>query len=114
MGPDGWLCVEQKICLTTDAQAARTIAAKQMARYMALPNYRNNWLRIGFTEDDFTGDASTRFLDAMVVWGDEAAIRDCIEAHRKAGADQVILQAFPPDGGRGTDARALEAFAGMA
>lgn len=111
MGPDAWLCVEQKICLTTDEATARAIARQQMARYMALANYRNNWLRLGFKEEEFTGDGAARFLDAMVVWGNEAAIRNCIEAHWRAGADQVILQAFPPDGATGTDLKALDAFA---
>ena len=111
MGADAWLCVEQKICLTTDAVTARAAARKHMRRYMVLPNYRNAWLRLGFTEADFDGDGSDKFQDAMVVWGAEAQIRDCIEAHQRAGADQVILQAFPPDGSHGVDFRALDAFA---
>lgn len=111
LGPDGWLCVEQKICLSSDESTARAVAQQQMARYMALPNYRNNWFRLGFTEDEVTGEAASRFLDAMVVWGGEKQIQDCIDAHRAAGADQVVLQAFKPDGGIGTDPRALDAFA---
>ena len=111
MGPDAWLCVEQKICLSSDKVAARSVARKHMRRYMVLPNYRNNWLRLGFTENDFDGEGSDRFQDAMVVSGPEQEIRSCIEAHQRAGADQVILQAFPPDGSNGTDVRALDAFA---
>jgi probable F420-dependent oxidoreductase len=111
LGPDRWLCVEQKICLTADESTARAVAQQQMARYMALANYRNNWFRLGFTEDEVTGEGAPRFLDAMVVWGGERQIRDCIEAHRAAGADQVVLQAFKPDGGIGTDPKALDAFA---
>ncbi|MBU2534382.1 MAG: TIGR03620 family F420-dependent LLM class oxidoreductase [Alphaproteobacteria bacterium] len=111
LGADGWLCVEQKVILSGDESIVRPLQRKHMARYMALANYRNNWLRLGFGEDDFDGDGSDRFLDAMVVWGGEAQIRDSIEAHRKAGADQVILQAFPADGGKGTDMRVLDAFA---
>ena len=111
MGPEAWLCVEQKICLTDDAGTARAVAQEQMAPYMAMNNYRNNWFRLGFTEEEVTGKASTRFLDSMVVWGNEHAIQDCIDAHFKAGADQVVLQAFRPDGGLGPDPRALKAFA---
>ena len=111
LGPNAWLCVEQKVCLTSDQSTARAVAQQQMARYMALPNYRNNWFRLGFTEDEVTGQGASRFLDAMVVWGGEAQIRDCIDAHRKAGADQVVLQAFKPDGGVGTDPAVLDAFA---
>ena len=111
MGAEAWLCVEQKVILSTDEAVVRPIQRQQMARYMALENYRNNWRRLGFSDEEFTGEGSNRFLDQMVVWGDEARIGDCIEAHQKAGADQVILQAFAPDGSKGTDPRALEAFA---
>lgn len=111
MGPDAWLCVEQKVILCADESVARPVQRQQMVRYMALANYRNNWLRLGFTEDEFTGDGSNRFLDAMVVWGGESQIRNSIEAHQRAGADQVILQAFRVDGQNGTDLAALDAFA---
>ncbi|MBT6306630.1 MAG: TIGR03620 family F420-dependent LLM class oxidoreductase [Rhodospirillaceae bacterium] len=111
MGPEPWLCVEQKICFTNEEGTARTIAQEQMAPYMAMTNYRNNWFRLGFTEEEVTGNAAPRFLDAMVVWGKEQVINDCIDAHFKAGADQVVLQAFRPDGKSGSDPKALEAFA---
>ena len=39
MGPDKWLCVEQKIVFTEDESVARGVAAKNMARYLAMPNY---------------------------------------------------------------------------
>jgi hypothetical protein len=35
---------------------------------MVLPNYRNNWLRLGFTEAEFADGGSNRFIDAMVLW----------------------------------------------
>ena len=111
LGPDAWLCVEQKICLTSEESTARAVARQQMTRYLALPNYRNNWLRLGFTEDELAGGGAPRFLDAMVVWGKEKQVEDCIEAHRRAGADQVVLQAFRPDSGPGTDPTALDTFA---
>ena len=111
LGPEAWLCVEQKICLTSSASDARAVARQQMARYMALPNYCNNWLRLGFTEAEITGAGAERFLDAMVVWGGEKQIDACIAAHRAAGADQVVLQAFGPVGSTGADPRALDAFA---
>ena len=110
MGPEAWLCVEQKICLTEDEGAARAVQREQMAPYMTMNNYRNNWFRLGFTEEEVTGKASTRFLDAMVVWGNEQVIQDRIDAHFKAGADQVVIQAFRPDGGLGPDLAALKAF----
>ncbi len=111
LGPDRWLCVEQKICMTEDAGAARDVASKQMARYMALPNYYNNWLRLGFTEDEISGRGSDRFLDAMVAWGDRARIQARIDAHFEAGATHVCIQPFDPSGAAGPDWAAIEAFA---
>ena len=111
LGPNKWLCVEQKICLTTDKDKWRAVAAKQLARYMRLDNYRNNWLRIGFTEYEFTGEGSERFLEAMCAWGNADDIRARIKAHEDAGATHVCIQAFDPDGGDDPDYKALEALA---
>jgi len=111
MGPKAFLAVEQKICFTADAQAARSTASTYMKRYFAFPNYCNNWLRLGFTEADYAGNGSNRLLDAMVVWGKEADIRKVIDAHYAAGADEVCIQPISPGGGAVADARALAAFA---
>ncbi|MDH3701571.1 MAG: TIGR03620 family F420-dependent LLM class oxidoreductase [Alphaproteobacteria bacterium] len=110
LGPDAWLCVEQKICFTSDPKAARDVAAANMARYMATPNYRNNWLRLGFSEDELSGRGSDRFLDAMVVWGSEEDIRSRIDAHFAAGATHVCIQPLDPSGAATPDWSALEAF----
>src|SRR4029078_7062602 len=50
LGPGKWLAVEQKVTLETDAAKARALGRKELARYMVLENYRNNWLREGFSE----------------------------------------------------------------
>src|SRR5207302_5044394 len=54
VGPDKWLCVEQKVLLVTDPTRARQVARQTLAFYMPLSNYRNNWLRLGFSEEDLT------------------------------------------------------------
>jgi probable F420-dependent oxidoreductase len=81
IGPDKWLCVEQKVLLVADPARAREVARQAMAFYLPLTNYRNNWLRLGFGDEDLADGGSDRFLDAMVAWGNEAAIRQCIQAH---------------------------------
>lgn len=111
LGAKAYLAVEQKICFTTDARAARATATRHMKRYFALPNYCNNWRRLGFTDADFAGDGSNRLLDAMVVWGKEADIRKVIDAHYAAGADEVCIQPVSTEAGPAADARALAAFA---
>jgi alkanesulfonate monooxygenase SsuD/methylene tetrahydromethanopterin reductase-like flavin-dependent oxidoreductase (luciferase family) len=59
---------------------------------MTLTNYRNNWLRIGFTEADLGDGGSDRFIDAMVLWGDAKTIARGLRAHLDAGATQVCIQ----------------------
>lgn len=107
LGPGRWLAVEQKICLLEDAEAARAAARTELARYMRLDNYRNNWLRTGFTADDMEDGGSDRLMDAMVAWGSADTVAARLREHFDAGADQVCIQpiaaAGPPDW------RALEA-----
>jgi len=112
IGPDKWLCVEQKVLLVTDPTKAREVARQAMAFYLPLTNYRNNWKRLGFSDEDLSGGGSERFLDAMVAWGNEAAIRQRVQAHFDAGASHVCIQPLSPDGQPLPDFNALKALAG--
>ncbi len=109
MGAGKALVVEQKFCLESDPATARAIARAELKRYMALPNYCNNWLRLGFTQDDITGEGSDRFMDAMVVWGNEAAIHARMREHFDAGATTVVMQPLHADGDTDARTRGLEA-----
>jgi probable F420-dependent oxidoreductase len=111
LGPDKLLVVEQKVCLETDPVAARGLARRELHRYMTLPNYRNNWLRIGFTEADLADGGSDRFLDAMVLWGDAATIARGLRAHLEAGANQVCIQPVHAEGDTDARDRTLTALA---
>ncbi len=111
MGDDAWLCPEQMVILESDATNARGVARKELAIYFQLPNYQNNLKQFGFDDEDFADGGSDRLVDAIVVWGDEQAIADRIQAHRDAGANHVCIQAFRPDGEPGPDLRLLEALA---
>jgi probable F420-dependent oxidoreductase len=98
LGRNKWLAVEQKVTLETDPVRARALGRKELARYMVLPNYRNNWLREGFSEAELADGGSDRFIDAMVLWGDAAAIKKGLRAHFDAGATHVCLQPVHADG----------------
>lgn len=111
VGPDKWVCVEQKVLLLKDPSKAREVARQTMAFYMPLPNYRQNWLRLGFSEEDLAQGGSDRFVDAMVAWGDESAIRQRLQDHFDAGASHVCIQALHPDGQPVPDFDALSALA---
>jgi probable F420-dependent oxidoreductase len=111
LGPDKLLVVEQKVCLETDPVAARALARRELHRYMTLTNYRNNWLRIGFTEADLADGGSDRFLDAMVLRGDAATIARGLGAHLEAGANQVCIQPVHAEGEINARDRTLTALA---
>jgi probable F420-dependent oxidoreductase len=97
LGPGKLLAVEQKAVLTTDTARAREIARGNLAIYLGLPNYVNNWRRLGFTDDDFADGGSDRLLDAMFVHGDEHAVKLRVDEHLAAGADHVCVQLLDAD-----------------
>ena len=112
MGAGNWLAVEQKVCLESDPARARALARAELARYLRLDNYRNNWLRIGFTEADLAEGGSDRFIDAMVLWGDATTIARGLGAHFAAGATHVCLQPVHAEGDVAARDRTVAALAG--
>lgn len=110
LGPDALLCVEQKVVLSTDPEAARAAANAALSIYASLPNYRNNWIRLGYSDDEIER-RDPRFVDAVVAWGDVDAVRARIQAHYDAGADHVCVQPLSTEGTTTLDWAALEALA---
>lgn len=104
LGPDKLICIAQNVILSTDVEASRALGRATLDFYKDLPNYRNNWLSLGFTAEEIAGLAD-RFIDAMVYHGDEASIRARLDEHYLAGADHICIQ----DLGEGQ--LALKAFA---
>jgi alkanesulfonate monooxygenase SsuD/methylene tetrahydromethanopterin reductase-like flavin-dependent oxidoreductase (luciferase family) len=80
---------------------------------MAMTNYRNNWLRIGFTEADLAEGGSDRFIDAMVLWGDAETIARGLRAHFDAGANHVCIQPVHTEGDVEARDRTLAALASV-
>ena len=76
---------------------ARATARKAMKIYLGLPNYFNNLLRLGFTEEDRADGGSDRLVDAIVAWGTLDQIKARVQAHHDAGADHVCVQALRDD-----------------
>jgi len=112
LGRGKLLCPEVWVLLETDRTRARSAARQALSRYLQLENYVNGWRRQGFGDDDLAGGGSDRFLDAMVAWGDEGAIRTRIQQHWDAGADHVCIQSISPQGSREpTDERVLDLLA---
>jgi probable F420-dependent oxidoreductase len=92
LGAGPLLAPELKVVLETDPDRARTLARETLAMYLALPNYAQNFLRLGFTEDDLADGGSDRLVDALFAWGGEDRVRERVDAFHAAGADHVALQ----------------------
>ena len=112
IGKDAWICAAQAVILETDAAKARTAARAYMKTYVPrLPNYTDNLKRLGWKDEDFADGCSDRLVDAIVAWGDEAAIRDRIRQHHDAGASHVCILPLRADGTPLPDGKAMEALA---
>ena len=96
LGEGPLLLPEQTVILTESADEARQIGTDWLRAYLALPNYANNLLRSGFSEDDLA-QVSDRLFDATIAWGDEAAVIRRVNEHRSAGADHVCVQVLLAD-----------------
>ncbi len=91
---EGFLAVEQAVALSSTRDVFFEIDKGNLEFYTGLENYRANWRRLGFTDDDFVRGGSDRLCDAMVVHdvGDGEQLRRRVGEHRDAGADHVCLQ----------------------
>ncbi|MDA2890229.1 LLM class F420-dependent oxidoreductase [Mycolicibacterium sp. BiH015] len=96
LGEAPLLLPEQTVLLTDDRDEARAIGTDWLRSYLGLPNYANNLLRLGFTEEDLSS-VSDRVFDAIIAWGDEDAVRNRVKEHLDAGADHVCVQVLTAD-----------------
>jgi probable F420-dependent oxidoreductase len=98
LGKGKLLAPELGVVLDSDRARARETARGELSRYLGLPNYTRNWLRLGFTEEDLAGGGSDALLDTLFVLGDTADVRTRVAAFYEAGADHVALQVIRRDG----------------
>jgi probable F420-dependent oxidoreductase len=92
LGNGPLLAPEQAVVITDNAQEGRAIARVHTRYYLALDNYRNNLLRLGWDHDDLKGNGSDDLVDAVVAWGSVDDIQAHVAAHLEAGADHVSVQ----------------------
>jgi probable F420-dependent oxidoreductase len=92
LGSGPLLAPEQMVVLDSHPSTARATARKTLSRYLALPNYTNNLKRLGFSEADLADGGSNHLVDAIISWGDIAAIAGRVKEHLDAGADHVCVQ----------------------
>jgi probable F420-dependent oxidoreductase len=93
LGPAPLLAPEQKVVLDTDPERARAIGRERVrSPYLGLVNYTTNLRRLGWTDDDLSGDGSDALIDALAAHGSATEIATRLTAHLDAGADHVCLQ----------------------
>ena len=93
LGPGKVLAPEQGVVLESDADTARALAREAVKFYTGLPNYCNNWRRLGYSEEDIA-TVSDRLIDGIFAWGSADQIAARVKAHHDAGADHVCIQAI--------------------
>ena len=103
VGPGKLVAPEQGVILESDPAQARALARKALETYTFRQNYRNNWLRLGFSDEDID-TVSDRLVDALFAWGSAEQIAERVNLHFAAGADHVCLQVIH---GGGIDASAV-------
>jgi probable F420-dependent oxidoreductase len=92
LGAEPVLAVEQTVVLSSDRDDAHRIGRAWTGGYLGLPNYANNWRRLGYGDDEVSGGGSDRLVDAAIAWGDVDAVVERVRAHLDAGADHVCVQ----------------------
>jgi probable F420-dependent oxidoreductase len=97
IGPEPFLAADLPVVLAAGRAEARTIGDTHTNRYLRLDNYRNNLLRVGWTPDHLVPPGSDDLFDAVVAWGDVAAIRERVDGLISSGADQVVLNLVTKD-----------------
>ena len=95
LGADALIGPHQAVVFSTDAEQARAVARDQLGMFIGFDAYRNNLRRLGYTDSDLVPGGSDRLIDALVAWGDEAAISRRIREHLEAGANHVAVQVLP-------------------
>jgi probable F420-dependent oxidoreductase len=97
LGLEPVLAVELGIVPGADRATALERSRAWAIHYLELPNYANNWRRLGYGDDDVAGPGSDGLLEAAIVWGDADAIAGRVRAHLDAGADHVCVQVLEAD-----------------
>ncbi len=97
LGPEPFLAADLPVVLAGDLRAARAIGDRHIDYYIGAANYRNNLIRMGWSEADLEKPGSDALFEAVVAWGDLERIGAKVRERFDAGADQVVLNIVAAD-----------------
>ena len=92
LGHDRWLCPILTFALAEDRSTARRQHEGHMQRFLAMSNYRENLVSLGWGLEDVQGVGSDELFDALVAWGAPADAARRLQAQLAAGADHVEIE----------------------
>src|SRR5262249_56849761 len=96
LGPEPWLCVEQKVLLEREPSKARRVARQACAFYLGLSHYQQSMRRLGFGEADLADGGSDRLIDALVSRGGSGAPARRLPPHRTPAAPHRLIPPLLP------------------
>ena len=97
LGAEPFLAADLPVVFAPDLAAARTIGDRHLSYYMGSANYRNNLLRLGWSEADLEPPGSQALFEAIVAWGGLDGIAQRVGERFEAGADHVVLNLVAAD-----------------
>ena len=95
IGPKPMINTEMKCVVTKDRDAGLEIARKALSMYLRLPNYRNNLMRFGWSEEDCDTMRDDK-IETVVAIGDVDRVAERAKEHLEAGASHVCIQVLTP------------------
>jgi probable F420-dependent oxidoreductase len=98
LGSGPLLAPEHKVVPDTDPDRARALGRTMVQPHLGMVNYTSNLRRLGWSEEDLSGDGSDKLIDALVAHGSPAEIAGQLTRHLDAGADHVCLHLITEEG----------------
>jgi hypothetical protein len=86
------------VVLDNDTTRARKLGRQRVKPYLGMTNYTSNLRRLGWTDDDLSGDGSDALVDTLAVHGPANEIAAYLGKHLDAGADHVAVQLLTETG----------------
>jgi probable F420-dependent oxidoreductase len=103
LGPDKLLVVGLAVVADADPDRAKATARQRVAGRLGLPGtYAATLAQLGYSEREIT-EVSDQLVDAIVGYGDAAAIAAKVREHLAAGADHVLIMSTGNDVADGVD-----------
>jgi probable F420-dependent oxidoreductase len=90
LGPDKLLVVGLSVIPDADTERAKAAARESVSGRLAAPSYAARMAGLGYSAREIT-EVSDRLVDALVAYGDSAAVAAKVQEHLRAGADHVTL-----------------------